>query len=292
MRTDGRDRLRTLEQSDLKVKVRDHWESGVCGSHVAGREGGDLAYFASLDAYRYSHEPMIRNFARFDESRGLKVLEVGLGSGCDFVRWVRSGAVACGRDLTEASVAVVKERLALEGLQADVARGDAEHLDLAGDTFDIYYSWGVLHHTPDTSAAIGEAARVLKPGGVLRIMLYHYPSVGCMLTWLAFGPLSLNFKGPRRVVADHVESPGTQCFTRREAAKLVRRHFGEVDVDIHTYLWDLDLLTQELPTRFAGRGARLARAAYPRALVRQVLGDRFGTVMTIEARKPVEARKP
>jgi ubiquinone/menaquinone biosynthesis C-methylase UbiE len=50
---------------------------------------------------------------------------------------------------------------------------DAEQLDFADNTFDIVYSHGVLHHTPDTAGAIREVHRVLKPGGRAVVMLYH-----------------------------------------------------------------------------------------------------------------------
>jgi SAM-dependent methyltransferase len=50
---------------------------------------------------------------------------------------------------------------------------DAENLDFAGDSFDIVYSHGVLHHTPDIEAAVREVHRVLKPGGRAIVMLYH-----------------------------------------------------------------------------------------------------------------------
>ncbi len=63
-------------------------------------------------------------------------------------------------------------------LMGDMASGcqalqsDAENLPFADNTFDIVYSNGVLHHTPDTRRAIAEVYRVLKPGGQTVIMLY------------------------------------------------------------------------------------------------------------------------
>jgi len=69
------------------------------------------------------------------------VLEVGVGAGTDFVNWVRADAQACGVDLTPAGVALTRERLALEGLQADVRVADAEALPFPDGMFDIVYSW-------------------------------------------------------------------------------------------------------------------------------------------------------
>src|SRR5581483_1576550 len=48
-----------------------------------------------------------------------------------------------------------------------------EQLDFPDETFDVVYSHGVLHHTPDIQAALREVHRVLKPGGRAIVMLYH-----------------------------------------------------------------------------------------------------------------------
>jgi ubiquinone/menaquinone biosynthesis C-methylase UbiE len=50
---------------------------------------------------------------------------------------------------------------------------DAENLDFPSETFDLVYSHGVLHHTPDTPGAVREVHRVLRPGGRATVMLYH-----------------------------------------------------------------------------------------------------------------------
>ena len=46
-------------------------------------------------------------------------------------------------------------------------------MPFADDSFDVVYSNGVLHHTPDTAGAVREIHRVLRPGGQARVMLYH-----------------------------------------------------------------------------------------------------------------------
>jgi len=270
----------------LKELVRQHWEREVCGTRYGSDDARDRRrYFDAIDQARYQQEYMLHEFARFPEARGKRILEVGCGAGSDFMHWVRHGALAHGRDLSAAAVELVLERLALEGLLADVAQGDAEALEFPDNFFELYYSWGVLHHTPDPEAAVGEAYRVLMPGGVLKIMLYHYPSVTALLVWTLYGPLRLNFQGPRASYARHVESPGTRVFTRREALAMVSRHFPAGSVKISTHLGAGDLLLQKLSGRYQGAGWKTVQKIYPRWFVRRVLGDRLGTVMMVQAVK-------
>lgn len=269
----------------LKELVRDHWEREVCGSRYGTALDDRRRYFAEIEAARYQQDYMLRDFARFEEARGRKVLEVGIGAGTDFVQWARAGAPAYGRDLTQASVDMVRERLELEGLHGDIAVGDAESLGFPDDFFDVYYSWGVLHHTPDTQKALAEAHRVLKPGGVLKIMLYHFPSVGAMLVWLLYGPLRLNFQGPRALNAQHVESPGTKFYTVEEARQMVGRYFDPATIRIRTFLGSGDLLTHRFSEKYQGWRWKVAGILYPRWFVRHFLGHRWGGVMTIEAVK-------
>ena len=275
----------TTEQPEqLKQRVRAHWEQEVCGSRY-GEAAERRAYFAEIERVRYEQDDMLRDFAQFETARGKKVLEVGVGAGTDLLQWARAGADVSGIDLTDAAVAMATEHLALEGFKANIARGDAERLTFPDNTFDIFYSWGVLHHTPNTAQTIAEAHRVLKPGGTLKVMLYHWPSVGALLVWLLYGPLRFRFVGPRACYAHYVESPGTQMFTVAEGRAMLGKYFPPDSIRIQTFLAAGDLLTQKLSPRYQSPVWRLAKVLFPRWFVRHVLGHRFGTVMTIEAKK-------
>jgi ubiquinone/menaquinone biosynthesis C-methylase UbiE len=62
-------------------------------------------------------------------------------------------------------------------MRADFVLSDAEQLPFADESFDVVYSNGVLHHTPGTAAAIREVHRILRPGGLAKVMLYHRHSL-------------------------------------------------------------------------------------------------------------------
>ncbi|HYE15808.1 MAG TPA: class I SAM-dependent methyltransferase, partial [Pyrinomonadaceae bacterium] len=103
-------------------------------------------------------------------------LEIGCGLGTDGAGLARAGAIYTGVDLTEAAVSLARRRFELEGLPGEFSVADAEALDFPDESFDLVYSHGVLHHTPDAAAAVREIQRVLRPGGRAVVMLYHRDS--------------------------------------------------------------------------------------------------------------------
>jgi ubiquinone/menaquinone biosynthesis C-methylase UbiE len=275
--------------SDFKSRVRDHWEMETCGTRY-GEHRDRLVWFRDIAQARANLEPYIPSFARFEEAEGKRVLEIGVGAGTDFREWCRHAAHATGVDLTDAAIALTAERLALEGVSAArfvLRRADAESLPFDDDTFDIVYSWGVLHHTPDTQRAFREAFRVLKPGGTLRTMVYHVPSWTGLMLYLAHGlAKGRPALGLRKAIFDYLESPGTKAYTLAEGRSLAAQA-GFKLIEASTRLGPGDLLQIKPSRRYQGFVPRLAWALYPRPLVR-LLGDRFGLYLLIEARKPLE----
>jgi SAM-dependent methyltransferase len=218
------------EAEQVKHEVRTFWEEGPCGSEHGSAQEGTPEFFAQVAATRDALEPFIPDYADFESTRGRRVLEIGVGLGSDFIRFVRAGAQATGVDLTQHAIELVRRRLELEGLQADLQQADAERLPFPDGTFDVVYSWGVLHHTPDSDRAIAEAQRVLKPGGRLCVMLYARHS------WLAFGLWVRHalLKGRpwhslSDVIASHMESTGTRAYT---PAELRQRFAGLEDLRV------------------------------------------------------------
>ena len=142
---------------ELKTRVKEYWNTEACGTDVAEAPKFSRQYFDQIEDNRYRVEPEIFAFAQFTRFRDQKVLEVGIGAGTDFMQWVRAGAKAYGVDLTEEAVEHAKKRLDAYGLSAEEVRvADAENLPYPDNTFDLVYSWGVIHHTPDTIKALEE----------------------------------------------------------------------------------------------------------------------------------------
>jgi ubiquinone/menaquinone biosynthesis C-methylase UbiE len=147
-----------------KQQVHDFWNEAACGENLY-LKSLDIQGYESQAERRYELEPVILNFAGFDSAQGMKVLEIGVGLGADHQQFAKAGAQLYGIDLTQRAVEYTRQRLTLFGLQSSLAVGDAENLSFETETFDMVYSWGVLHHTPDTKRAVSECWRVLKRGG-------------------------------------------------------------------------------------------------------------------------------
>ena len=271
---------------DPKARVKEHWEREVCGTRYGQSEAAE-EYFDEIYRSRYERTGYLRQFARFDEAGGQQVLEIGVGAGSDFRSWLENGASACGVDFTEAAIRLTAEHLNVAGLdteQYELQHADAEQLPFGDDTFDVVYSYGVLHHTPDTAAAFAEAHRVLKSGGQLRAMIYHVPSWTGFLLWVRYGLLAGRpLVSQKQVIFEELESPGTKAYTLAEARRLVLSA-GFRDVSVESRLCPGDFLNIVPSARYRGRLYRMVWRLYPRWLVR-LLGDRFGLNLLIRAAK-------
>lgn len=158
---------------NLKERVRAFWQANPCGVKFADAEPGSRRFYELVEAHRYAKEWHIPSAADFAGARGLKVLEIGCGLGTDGAQFAKADADYTGVDLTDAAVELARKRFELFDLPGKFQTADAENLDFADESFDLVYSHGVLHHTPDTAGAIREIHRVLRPGGRAIVMLYH-----------------------------------------------------------------------------------------------------------------------
>lgn len=268
-------------KTNLKQQEKAFWEEASCGEKLLLEAPTKEGYLWQAQK-RYQLEPEILSFGEFDEHRGQKVLEIGLGLGADHQKWAEAGAILYGIDLTKRAVAHTSRRFELLGLRSHLQCADAEHLPFQDNFFDVVYSWGVLMCTPDTPKAVREVYRVLKPGGVAKIMIYHkYSMVGYML-WLRYSLLRGHlFKPLIEIYMNYLESPGTKAYSIKEARAL----FKDFKIEhIHTFLTHGDLLTSQAGQRHRGPILTVARLIWPRRLIRWLF-PKHGLFMTIKGRK-------
>jgi ubiquinone/menaquinone biosynthesis C-methylase UbiE len=267
----------------LKRATRDFFQRASCGE-IYARGTTQVARFEAQRTARYHYEPYIFEFARFHEGRDRDILEVGVGMGADHLEWANAKPrTLTGVDLTPRAIHFTRERLALYGFSSNLMVTDAESLPFDTSSFDLVYSWGVLHATPDTPQAIREVHRVLRPGGIARVMVYHtYSMVGYML-WLRYGFLAFRpFRSLADIYAQHLENPGTKAYRVEDVGSLFR-DFSRI-LSVRTMLTSSDLLKGECGQQHRGWVLALAKRLWPRWFIRRFLRG-HGLWLMIEAIK-------
>ncbi len=267
---------------DNKALVRQFWDEAACGETLL-LTSHDLDGFAAQAAERYRLEPYIIPFADFEGSSHLEVLEIGLGLGADHERFAQAGARLSGIDLTPRAINITRQRLALRSLTSDLRVGDAESLPYEDNSFDRVYSWGVIHHSPDTPRAAAEILRVLRPGGEFRVMVYHTWSLVGLMLWIRYGLLrGRPWTGLQKIYSERLESPGTKTYTRPDAAALFA---GATGLKCRIELTHGDLLESGAGQRHQGALLDLARKLWPRWFFRRFARS-FGLFLLVSGRKP------
>lgn len=168
--------------------VQSFWNNRPCNIRHSNKQVGTKEYFDEVEKRRYFVEPHILPFANFDNWRGKKVLEIGCGIGTDAVNFARAGADYYGVELSEESLNICKERFKVFGLKGLFLNCNAENLEnfLSENDFDLIYSFGVIHHTPNPQRIFQQLSKFLKKNGELRVMLYNKDSWKAMMIEAGF----------------------------------------------------------------------------------------------------------
>jgi SAM-dependent methyltransferase len=241
----------------LNEQVRSYWEREPCGTGelITGTlTPRTREWFERVEEHRYRVEPYIHSVAQFTRHHGQKLLELGVGAGTDHLQWARAGAVCYGVDLTDAAIETTRARLAAYGFTSQLQRVDAERLPFEDATFDVAYSWGVVHHSERPEAVVREVWRVLKPGGVFKGMVYGLYSPNTLRIWVRHALLrGRPWRSPRDVVWNHMESVGTQAYTNAGVRALLAP-FARVELHRVATVYDGEHLpgfvARALPDRF------------------------------------------
>jgi ubiquinone/menaquinone biosynthesis C-methylase UbiE len=157
-----------------KDEVQRQWDNDPAGSHyVKQAQPHTLRWFQEAEAYRYGeYAPWMDETMEFRKHAGECVLEIGGGMGTDLAQFAQHGASVTDLDLSSGHLELATENFRLRGLQGRFVHHDAESLVFDENTFDVVYSNGVLHHTPNTRHVVREIHRVLKPAGRAIVMMY------------------------------------------------------------------------------------------------------------------------
>jgi len=160
-----------------KLEAIELWTNDPCGAADAEKYGiGSEKFFNEVMGYRYNiYAPWLKKAIVRLEVRNKKILEVGCGMGMDLLQFAKRGAKVVGIDLVSYHIELAQElfKMKISSRNYEIFQADAESLPFKNESFDLVYSFGVLHHTPNIKKAIREIWRVLKPDGKVMVGLYH-----------------------------------------------------------------------------------------------------------------------
>jgi len=276
-------------QSDAQQASRKWWESNPMTydwEQTLHIEPGTLKWYDEIDrrflksAY-YAAGQNGRPFGRFlkpDLVSGKQVLEIGCGMGTHAEMLLRNGARLTAIDQTELAVESTRRRLDLKHLEAQVLQQDAENLTLPDQSFDVVWTWGVVHHSSSTEQCVSEISRVPRRGGRLTMMVYYRWS---LVFYLHCGFIrgillgKLLRQSLEQIYVNASDGFYARVFSKSELRSLLERHFHSLQISV------VGLKAELYPIPRNHLKIALERIT-PNWLAKVILG-KFGSMVVVEA---------
>ena len=184
----------------------------------------DRRFFEDSKEYLPWNELPFDKIVNFDSLRNKDVLEIGVGNGSHAGLLAPRARAFTGIDITNYAVLSTKKRFRIFGLKGNILKADAEALPFKNESFDLVWSWGVIHHSANTRKVLEEIHRVLRPGGKATIMVYHRGWWNYYMTGFLRGVISGSlFKTHsfHKSIQKHTDGALARYYTPREWKKLV-----------------------------------------------------------------------
>ena len=169
--------------------VKKYWNDRPCNIKHSNKPIGSKEFFDEVTVRKYFVEAHILRFADFSKWAGKRILEIGCGIGTDTMSFAKKGAQVTAVDLSGHSLSIARDRAQLYGYNVTFVQANAEELSwsVPVETYDLVYSFGVIHHTPHPCEALSEIKRYMGSHSELRMMVYHKMSWKVLWILLRYG---------------------------------------------------------------------------------------------------------
>jgi ubiquinone/menaquinone biosynthesis C-methylase UbiE len=229
-------------------KVYSYWNSRPCNIRHSNKSQDSVEFFDEVAAKKFKAEDHKLEFLNLQQWNGKHVLELGCGMGTDAIQFAKAGAKVTCVDLTENSLNLCKKNFEVHGLEGEFFLGNIEELDtiLPKDyksKYDLIYSFGVIHHTPNPKKVFEKMPYFLNPTGEVRCMLYSRFSY--KLFWLMKEYNEWSFSDADSLVQNYSEAqsgcPMTYTYTFDEIKDLISPYLQVQSIwKDHIFMWDIE----------------------------------------------------
>jgi ubiquinone/menaquinone biosynthesis C-methylase UbiE len=167
-------------------------------------------------------------YINFEDIKSKKVLEIGVGNGTHAQILASNCDDYTGIDLTSYGQKSTSERMKVFHIaNANIIQMNAEELAFEDNTFDFIWSWGVIHHSANTTRIMEQMHRVLKQGGNSTIMVYHrgffnYYFIGFLFHGLLKGDI-FRTKSLHRTMQDATDGAIARYYTKSEMKSVLEK---------------------------------------------------------------------
>jgi SAM-dependent methyltransferase len=138
--------------------------------------GSEWSRFDQSKLSQSDHQGMFESYFHIFPWEVLPFDSVGADVGCGSGRWAALVAPKVGHlhllDPSAEALAVAKQNLSKSD-NSTFHQSSVDSLPFNDSSLDFAYALGVLHHVPDTGAAVKSIARILKPGAPFLVYLYY-----------------------------------------------------------------------------------------------------------------------
>lgn len=231
-----------MDSCDQKIidEIKSYWDGRPCNVRYSSKEVGTKEYFDEVEKRKYFVGTHVSGFAQYELWKGKKVLEIGCGIGNDTVNFTRQGAFVTAIELSKNSLKLAQEHVKVNGLENHVKfiQANAEELTkyVPIEPYDLIYSFGVIHHTPNPEHILQQIYRYVHSKTVIKIMVYNRLSWKVLWILLTYG--KLQFWKLKELVARYSEAqegcPITYTYTKDEIKKLLEKNsfrVTEISID-------------------------------------------------------------